>query len=156
MNITEKAAYIKGLAEGLGVEKAGNEGKVLSEMLDLLSEMAEKLSFLEGENRELRDYIEELDEDLGAVEEDFYCAEDEYDDDDEYDEDEDEDEDDEDGDDDGYYEVVCPSCGETVCFDESLDPDELVCPACGEKIGGIELCDGNCDGCAEDCEDRKD
>lgn len=154
MNITEKAAYIKGLAEGLGVAKEGNEGKVIAEMLDLLSEMSEKLSFLEGENKELRDYIEELDEDLGAVEEDFYCGDDE--DDDEYD-DEDEEDDDEDEDDgDGYYEVVCPSCGETVCFDESLDPDELVCPACGEKIGGIELCDGECDACGKDCLDRED
>ncbi len=150
MNITEKAAYIKGLAEGLGVTKEGNEGKVISEMLDLLAEMSEELSFLKGENKELRDYIEELDEDLGAVEEDFYCGEDE----DDYDDEEDEDEDEEGGD--GYYEVVCPSCGETVCFDESLDPDELVCPACGEKIGGIELCDGECDDCARDCDGRKE
>lgn len=153
MNITEKAAYIKGLAEGFSVAKEGNEGKVIAEMLDLLSEMAEKLSFLEGENKELRDYIEEVDEDLGAVEEDFYCDGCEEDDAEEYDEEDDEDEE---NDGDGYYEVVCPACGETVCFDESLDPDELVCPACGEKISGIELCDGECDGCDKDCDDRKE
>ena len=40
-------------------------------------------------------------------------------------------------DDTDYYEIVCPSCGETVCFDESLDPENLTCPACGEKFGCI-------------------
>lgn len=145
MNINERAAYIKGLAEGLGVNAESKEGKVLGEMLTLLSEMTEKLTDLERENEELRDYIEELDEDLGAVEEDFYCDGCDCDDDDE-----DDDEDEE------YYEVVCPSCGETVCFDESLELDDLVCPACGEKIGGIELCDGECDACEKDCEERKD
>lgn len=151
MNINERAAYIKGLAEGLGVGENEKEGKVLVEMLTLLSDMAEKISDLEAENAELRDYIEELDEDLGAVEEDLYCdCEDREDGEDEYDGDDD---DEDDGD---YYEVVCPSCGETVCFDESLELDELVCPACGEKIGGIDLCDGDCAGCDEDCEQRED
>ena len=36
-----------------------------------------------------------------------------------------------------YYEIVCPSCGETVCFDESVNAEELICPACGEKLGCI-------------------
>jgi uncharacterized protein (DUF983 family) len=37
-------------------------------------------------------------------------------------------------DDDEYFEVECPSCGEIICFDESIDPEELACPACGEKF----------------------
>ena len=28
----------------------------------------------------------------------------------------------------------CPKCGDTICFDESIDPENLICPACGEKI----------------------
>ena len=39
--------------------------------------------------------------------------------------------------DEDYYEIVCPSCGETVCFDQELDPENLICPACGEKFGCI-------------------
>ena len=38
---------------------------------------------------------------------------------------------------DKFYEIVCPSCGETVCFDQELDPENLICPACGEKFGCI-------------------
>ena len=30
--------------------------------------------------------------------------------------------------------MVCPACGETICFDGSIDPEELACPACGEKF----------------------
>ena len=33
-----------------------------------------------------------------------------------------------------YFEVECPSCGDTICFDSTIDPEELVCPACGEKF----------------------
>ena len=58
-----------------------------------------------------------------------------------------------DGDDSTYYELDCPSCGETICFDDSLDPDSIVCPACGEKISDVELCDGECENCdSKDCE----
>ena len=32
------------------------------------------------------------------------------------------------------FEVECPKCGDTICFDESIDPENLICPACGEKI----------------------
>lgn len=142
MNITERAAYIKGLAEGLGIDASTKEGKVIGEMLTLLGDMADKIEALDAECSELREYAEELDEDLGAVEEDLYVSED----------DEDEDDEDEDEDDGEYYELVCPSCGEIICFDESLDTDELVCPACGEKVTDIEICDGNCDACDDKCE----
>ena len=40
-------------------------------------------------------------------------------------------------DDDEYFEIVCPSCGETVCFDESVNAEELLCPACGNALGTI-------------------
>ena len=48
-----------------------------------------------------------------------------------YDDDEDEDEEDDD-----FFEVVCPSCGETIYFDEDMldNPDGLICPNCNEPI----------------------
>lgn len=154
MNLTEKAAYIKGLAEGLDIDKDSKEGKIIAALLDLTGEMAQELTAVRKDIDEidddldyLNDYVEELDDDLESVE-NFISGEDDEDE-DEDDEDEDEDDlfDDEDcdGDCEGchgcdgeeYYEIVCPSCGETVCFDQELDPENLVCPACGEKFGCI-------------------
>ena len=36
--------------------------------------------------------------------------------------------------DEDFFEVECPACGEVICFDGSIDPEELACPACGEKF----------------------
>ena len=143
MNINKESAYLRGLLEGYELDGNKKEVKLIAKMLELIDEMADHITALEADNAEMREYIEELDHDLGAVEEDLYMDED-YDDeefDDEYDEDSD------------YYEIECPSCGEVVCFDDSLDPDNLVCPACGEKIDDVELCDGDCDACDKDCEE---
>ena len=142
MGITENAAYLKGLFDGYELDKSTKEGMIIYGMLDLIADMADKISALEADNRDLHEYVEELDQDLGAVEEDLYF-------DDECDDDYDDlnDDDDYDCDDTDYYEIECPSCGETVCFDSSLEPDDVICPACGEKIGDVELCDGDCSAC---------
>ncbi len=143
MNINKESAYLKGLLEGYELDSSKKEVKLIAKMLELIDEMADHITALEADNAEMREYIEELDHDLGAVEEDLYMDED-YDDEDDFD-DLDEDSD--------YYELECPSCGEIVCFDDSLDPENLVCPACGEKIDDVELCDGDCDSCDKDCEE---
>ena len=151
MGISENAAYIKGLFDGYEIDKNTKEGKIISEMLNLLADMADKINALEADNRELHEYVEELDHDLGEVEEELYFSDDEYDDD--YDDYDDlNDDEDYECDDEEFYEIECPSCGDTVYFDDSLEVDELVCPACGEKIGDFEICDGNCDACDEVCE----
>ena len=147
MGISEKAAYINGLFDGYEIDKNTKEGKIISEMLVLLSDMADKINALEADNKELHEYVEELDHDLGEVEEELYFDdEDDYDDYDDLNDDEDFELDDSE-----YYEIECPSCGEIVCFDDSLALDDISCPACGEKIGDIEICDGNCESCSEDC-----
>ena len=146
MGITENAAYIKGLFEGYEIDKATKEGKIIGEMLGLLCDMADKIAALEADNKELHEYVEELDQDLGAVEEDLYFDEDEdYDDYDDLNDDEDYD-----GEECEYYELECPSCGEIICFDDSLSTEEITCPACGEKITDIEICDGDCDACDDE------
>lgn len=150
MKLTEKASYIKGLVEGMELDTNTKEGKVIAALLDLTDELAqavtdiqEDIEEIDSDLQELQDYAEELDDDLADVED--FLSGDEDDENDEDDEDFDEDDDDCDGDcencsgcdDTDYYEIVCPSCGETVCFDESLDPENLTCPACGEKFGCI-------------------
>ena len=132
MELIEKIGYLKGLADGVDLDKTTKEGKIIAALLDVVDLLANRVVELEQDVEELNDYCEELDEDLGDVEELLY---------------DDEDEDDEccdgdceccDGCDDydmeDTYEVECPTCHETICFDESLDPTDLTCPACGAKI----------------------
>ena len=148
MTIIEKTAYIKGLCEGLEFDKKDTaEAKVIKALLDLCQDMAEEIEGLQCDVEDLHDYCEELDEDLGDVEEVLL---DEEEDDEEWD-DEDEWDDECDGDcdecdmcgdcefcdDEDYFEIVCPSCGETVCFDDSVNAEELTCPACGSELGCI-------------------
>ena len=129
MTLTEKTAYIKGLCEGLEFDKKDSaEAKIIKALIDLCDDMAKEIDDIECDIADLADYCEELDEDLGDVEQVLI---DEYDDECELC-----------GtcelcDDEDYYEIICPSCGETVCFDESIDCEKLTCPACGSELGSI-------------------
>ncbi len=129
MTLSEKAAYIQGLADGLELDESTKEGKLIAALIDLVGEMTDAIGEIDEDLDTLNDYIEEIDEDLGTVEEYLYDDCDCDCDCDCCDCDEDCDFEDED-----YFEIECPACGETICFDGSIDPEELACPACGEKI----------------------
>ncbi len=136
MDILEKCAYIKGLADGLNLDETKAEGKVLKAIIDLLSDVCETIADLDDEVATLGDYIEEVDHDLGDVEEyvfDDECDCDDCDCDDCDCECECDDECDCCGDED-FMEAMCPHCGETICFDNELDPNDLICPACGKNF----------------------
>ena len=146
MTISEKSAYLKGLMEGLKLSAESDEGKMLAAVVDLLGDMARKITDIEDTTIAISDELDEIEEDLDAIE-DFIMDEDE-DDDDFYDDDEDDD-DDEDWDDDdeeseeGFdfgdedstiYEVEC-ACGNIIDFDEeTLEKGSIVCPNCGETL----------------------
>ncbi|MBO4264616.1 MAG: hypothetical protein J5922_00870 [Clostridia bacterium] len=150
MTLTEKVSYLKGLMEGMSFDKTSNEGKVIAAMADILDDLAMTVSDLDDEVGTLNDYIEEIDEDLGAVEEEvFECCDDDCD-----------CCDDDDCDccdcDDDVIEVECPNCGETVFFDESIDPEHLVCPACNKEFSCIcDCCDCDDDECDCGCCDEE-
>jgi hypothetical protein len=147
MTITEKTAYLKGLMEGLKLDTATNEGKLLSAVVETLDEMALSIADLESENEAINeeldlieDAVDEIDEDIEDMDEDLndICdiLDECYDDDDDEDE-EDSEEDDEWDEDDGeeYYQLVCPTCGEEIVVDEDvLAKGEMKCPACGEDL----------------------
>lgn len=132
MTITERAAYIKGLAEGLGIDDSTKEGKIIRALIGAIDDMALTVSDLEAELDELREQVEIIDEDLGDLEEDYYQFDDDCDCDDD-----DCDcgchcDDDMDGD---IYEVCCPTCGDIVCIDsEMLGEGQTTCPNCGELL----------------------
>lgn len=154
MTVSEKAAYIKGLMEGMEIDTSKAEGKILASMADLLEDLALTVQDLEDENATLRDYIEEIDEDLGAIEEDFYCCDDECDcgdwDDDDCDCDCCCDDDDDCCE---CLELECPVCGKPVYIDEEDidDIDQLECPSCGETLTLVEEDDDCDDECGCDC-----
>lgn len=72
MTISEKAAYIKGLMDGLNLDESKPETKILKQIADVLEELATSNNALIEENIKLRDYIEEIDSDLGDLEEYVY------------------------------------------------------------------------------------
>ena len=78
MKLGEKSAYLQGLAQGLNLDQTKPEGKVIGELLTLVSDMSNAIEALEQECSRLQDYIEEIDADLGDVEE-LLCDEDEED-----------------------------------------------------------------------------
>lgn len=148
MTISEKVAHLNGLMEGLNYPTDTPEGKIFYAITDILSDLALEVDDLEANADQLRDYVEELDEDLGSVEEYLFVTdedEDEDEDDDDYADEYDAHDfdvdplefDDEDEDDDGedIYALECPNCAETVYLDGSLlDETDILCPACHESI----------------------
>ena len=139
MTISEKSAYLKGLMDGLSLNTESSEGKMIASIVDLLGDLTRKVTDIEDTTIAISDELDEIEEDLDAIE-DFIM--DELDEDDDEDFDDDEDWDDEDfeegfefGDEDStIYEVVC-ACGNVIDFDEeTLEKGSMICPNCGETL----------------------
>ena len=129
----KKVAYLKGLAEGLGVKDEDNQGKLILALIDTLEAFAQENEELNERLAELTEYVEEIDSDVSDMEEAIFDAaeeEDDEDDDEYYDDDEDE------LDDDALIEYECPHCGTVVFFDEEAFDmeEEHLCPNCNRKV----------------------
>lgn len=122
MTISEKVAYLKGLAEGLNLDtEKSKEGKLISVMIGILEELAMSVEDLEENALNLGEEIDALSDDLADVEDVVF--------------DEDEDEDDDEDYDDDWFEVDCPTCGEPLVIDdEALAEGEVECPNCGSRF----------------------
>ncbi len=126
MTISEKVAYLKGLAEGLDLDtQKSKEGKLISVMIGILEEVALSIEDLEENSLALGEEIDVLSDDLADVESVVFEDED--------DEDEDDDED--------FFEVECPTCEEPLVIDdETLAEGVIVCPNCETKFA-LDLSD---------------
>ena len=131
-NMGEKVAYLKGLAEGLGVNAETEQGKLMLAMIDALDAFAVRSEEMKDRISELEQYIEEIDNDVADLEEALFSEDDDDDDDD----DDEEDDDDDDEDVDALIEYECPHCGTVIFFDEEAFDmeDEHLCPNCQRKI----------------------
>ncbi len=143
MTTKEYSSYIKGLLDGTALDTTTPEGKVIAALVSLCDQMAGEIETLRDELDVQNEYLEEMDEDLGCVEDFVYgddeCEEDEEDDeDDECDgdcsacggcaDDEDDDEEEE------FYCAMCPNCGGKVYFDDTVNPEDVICPACQKPL----------------------
>ena len=140
--LTDRASYLKGLADGMDLNMEKGSNKLLVEALSVMQEMAEELEKLSTAHDELNEYVESIDDDLADMEEYLYDEDDE-------DEgcsgccgcggDDDEEETDED-DDDQLVEYTCPHCGNEVTFEiDGFDlEEENLCPACGKPLFPID------------------
>ena len=127
MELKEKVAYIKGMMEGMEFDTATKEGKLLAAIIDVLDDIALEIADMKADQEELYDGLDAVSDDLEDVE-DAVFGEDDEDEEDVYEYEEPEEDED-------CYATTCPTCEETIYFDESvLEDGEVICPNCGEKL----------------------
>ena len=146
MEILEKVAYMKGLAEGIGLDVKSKEGKLLKVMMDILDDVALELQDIRDEQSDLEEGLDAVSDDLADVETYLY---------------EEDDEEEEDGEDDDVYQTTCPNCEEEIFFDEDiLAEGSVLCPNCGEELEfdltDLSGCNGCCGACVEPDDDDED
>jgi len=143
MSIKEKVAYLKGLAEGLGLDPDVKVEKLVSVIIDTLSVIADEVEEMGDNIAEIDEGLDAISEDLAEVE-DYLFGDDQDDDFDEFDFDDEDDDDDEFDDECGCaycseggfsYEVNCPACGVEIELNESdLAHESVKCTNCGEEL----------------------
>ena len=114
MTVTEKVAYLKGLASGLELDANDKTVKLLNAIIDTLDEMAEAMSELELDVVDVCDQVDAVDEDLAEVE-DYLFENDEEDDED-------------------LYEINCPECDESMIVSIDMLDGTIECSNCGAEL----------------------
>lgn len=109
MGITEKAAFLKGMLEGMQLDPAAKETKIFNAIADLLGDIGQRIEDLEDQADGLSEELDDLDDLLGSMA---------------YDDEEDEE-----------YMVTCPNCGESFLLDDDmLDDGGIICPHCSQRL----------------------
>lgn len=124
-DLSDRVAYLKGLAEGMEIVEENKLGKLLYAVIETLGDVADAIQQLADDHEELDEYVESIDDDLAEIEEALFD-----------DEDHEEEDYEDDDDDDDLIECECPHCKNTVFFDaEAFDLSENhVCPNCGKAL----------------------
>lgn len=117
-----RAAYIRGLMDGMKLNQDADETKIFHAMIELLEDLAYSVEELEDECALLSEEMNELDQDLGEIEAEVYgedcsCGHHHA------------------HDDMPEFSVTCPSCKqEIVLTDDMLEQDSIHCPSCDELL----------------------
>lgn len=120
MDLKSKAAYIKGLMDGMNFDVNTNEGKLITAMYSLLEDLAVQVSEHDNAISQVYDELDAIDEDMDDLESVVF---------------DDECEDKVTDDENVEYELTCPNCGTALTVDEeTLLNDELYCPNCNASF----------------------
>ena len=124
-DLIKKVEYLKGLADGMNLKEDNQEQKLLLKILEVLDAMAGEIKMIQESQEEMGEYLDNMDEDLVALEDAIY----------EEDDDEDSGDDDE-PDGDSIVEYECPHCGFKTRFDiTDFDFEEdYLCPECQQPF----------------------
>lgn len=131
--LTNRASYLQGLAEGLKLDTDKTEGKLIGELLNLVSDMANELESLDDEQAFVADKLDEMEDVIDVIGENVFG---------------------EDDDDDDVYTIVCDNCGAEIDFTgddlDDIASGDFVCPECGKTIElDFDECECDC-GCDHD------
>ena len=69
MTISEKAAYLKGLIDGLGADRDSRDGKLWTCVSDLMADIASEIEDLKDTNLDFADTLDEIGDELSYLEE---------------------------------------------------------------------------------------
>ena len=150
--LKEKASYVKGLMEGLGLDEDKKETRLFGAIIDLLNDVADGVCNLDQDIEDICEEMDAMDEDIAGLEDEVYgdeccgdsekcnckegcdcgcdcdC--------------------DEDTENDIFYEVTCPSCNQKMRLDEkTLTQEKTNCLNCGEllEFDLEDTCNCHCD-----------
>ena len=110
MDLSQQTAYLRGLADGIGLTKDELKGDFVKELLNCLNDMAEEIETVE-------EYIHDLTEELDILDDDL----------------------DDDDNCDNFVETQCPVCGENIGYYKKFydEPVEVLCPNCDSVVAVI-------------------
>lgn len=130
-DMSEKVSYLQGLTEGLNITEGSAQGKIISGMLNVMNEMANELNLIQQDFAEIKEYIENIDDDLFELEE---CILEE----------------------DEFTQLKCLNCGEKLLIENEILEDEdrieVICPSCNEVV---YVNDGSFDYATDDPQDEQ-
>ncbi|WP_050607610.1 CD1247 N-terminal domain-containing protein [Clostridium niameyense] len=123
-----KVAYLRGLMDGLEINKDTKEGRIILEIINILDSLAEEVNDIKESQSILQEYVETIDADLLSLQENIYdedCEEEDFLED--------------------FIGVECPNCNETIYIDKDAlkDMTKIFCPSCHENISLEDFC--SCD-----------
>ena len=138
--ISEKVAYLKGLAEGLKVNGETPEGKLLTEIINVLGSISDEFESYDEAQDELYDKVFELEDEVygdccGEDDEDGCCCGRECDEDEE-------------------FTIKCPTCNQEffLTYEDLESEDDITCPYCNQEIELDLSCGEDCSNCGGNCE----